>query len=164
MKKMQLDFAKNLRFIGLAVLTAAMTLTYTGCKTEGCTDPTANNYDEKADDDDGSCTYDRDAMIGTFSVSGSIACGVSGNGTVSGSSFTIEESTTSTSKILVTVFGVSLTATVSGSSFTIDNATVSGFDYTGNGTVNGNTVNCTINEFDGSIPETCIYTLNGSRQ
>ena len=45
MKKMQLEFAKNLRFIGLAILTSAMTLTYTGCKTEGCTYPTATNYD-----------------------------------------------------------------------------------------------------------------------
>jgi hypothetical protein len=164
MKKMQLDFAKNLRFIGLAVLTAAMTLTYTGCKTEGCTDPTATNYDEKADEDDGTCTYERDAMLGTYSVSGSIACGVTGNGTVSGISFTIAESSASTAKIVITFSGVSLTATVSGSSFTIDNATVDGYDYTGNGTVNGNTINVTINEYDVTIPETCIFSLNGSRQ
>ena len=164
MKKIQLGFAKSLRFLGLAILTSAMTLTYTGCKTEGCTDPTATNYDEKADDDDGSCTYERDALIGSYSVSGSIACGVTGNGTVSGQTLTVTESTASTSKIIVTVFGVSLTCTVSGSSFTIDSQTVDGFDYTGNGNVSGNTINITINEYDVSIPETCIYTMNGSRQ
>ncbi|MEX1189665.1 MAG: hypothetical protein WED33_10435 [Bacteroidia bacterium] len=164
MKKMQLEFAKNLRFIGLAILTTAMTLTYTGCKTEGCTDPTATNYDDKADDDDGSCTYERDALIGSYTVSGTIACGVTGGGTVSGSSLTITESTASTSKIVVAVFDVSLTCTVAGSSFTIDNQTISGFDYTGNGNVSGNTINVTVNEFDNSIPETCVYTLNGSRQ
>ncbi|MEZ5173933.1 MAG: hypothetical protein R2850_10630, partial [Bacteroidia bacterium] len=155
MKKLQMNFAKNLRFIGLAILTASMTLTYTGCKKEGCTDATATNYDEKADEDDGSCTYDRDAMIGTYSVSGSVACGVTGNGTVSGMSFTVAESTTSTAKIIITFSGISLTCTVSGSSFTIDNQTVDGYDYTGNGTVNGNTLNVTINEYDVSIPETC---------
>lgn len=164
MKKIQLGFAKSLRFLGLAILTSAMTLTYTGCKTEGCTDPTATNYDEKADDDDGSCTFERDALLGSYSVSGSIACGVTGNGTVSGQSLTITESTASTAKVIIAFSGISLTCTVSGSSFTVDGQTIDGFDYSGNGNVNGNTINMTINEFDVSIPETCIFTLNGSRQ
>lgn len=34
----------------------------TGCKNEGCTDITANNYDEDARKDDGSCTYDAVAV------------------------------------------------------------------------------------------------------
>lgn len=33
-------------------------VTITSCKREGCTDSTANNYDESAKKDDGSCTYD----------------------------------------------------------------------------------------------------------
>jgi hypothetical protein len=164
MKKVFLNSAKSLRLIGLVILAGTMTLTQTGCKKEGCTDATATNYDEKADEDDGTCTYERDALIGSFTVSGTLACGVTGGGTVSGSALTITASTASTSKIVVSVFGVSLTCTVAGTSFTIDNQTVSGFDYTGNGNVNGNTINLTINEFDVSIPETCFYTLNGSRQ
>ena len=37
---------------------AAMTLTtFTSCKKEGCTDANADNYDDKAKKDDGSCTY-----------------------------------------------------------------------------------------------------------
>ena len=38
-------------------LFAAVTLTLVSCKKEGCTDPLAENYDEKATADDGSCTY-----------------------------------------------------------------------------------------------------------
>lgn len=117
-----------------------------------------------ADDDDGSCTFERDALLGSYSVSGSIACGVTGNGTVSGQSLTITESTASTAKVIIAFSGISLTCTVSGSSFTVDGQTIDGFDYSGNGNVNGNTINMTINEFDVSIPETCIFTLNGSRQ
>lgn len=164
MKKLILNSAKSLRLFGLVILAGTMTLTQTGCKKEGCTDSIATNYDEKADDDDGTCTYERDALIGSYTVSGTIACGVTSNGTVSGSSLIITESTASKSKIVVSVFGVSLTCTVAGSSFTIDNQTVSGYDYTGNGSVNGNTINVTINEYDVSVPETCVYTLNGSRQ
>lgn len=141
-----------------------VTVSYTSCKQEGCTDATATNFDDKADTDDGSCTYDRDALIGTYSVSGNISCGVTGSTTVTGSSFTIGKSTVSTNKIIITFSGVSLTCTVSGSGFTIDNQTVSGFAYTGNGNVSGNALNVTINEFDASIPETCIFTLNGTRQ
>ena len=39
----------------LIVLMSTMTLT--SCKKEGCTDPNANNYNEDAKTDDGSCTY-----------------------------------------------------------------------------------------------------------
>ncbi|MBU0763312.1 MAG: hypothetical protein KJ607_00590 [Bacteroidetes bacterium] len=37
---------------------AALLIVSSGCKKEGCTDPLATNYDEKAKKDDGSCTYD----------------------------------------------------------------------------------------------------------
>lgn len=48
---------KKLKFIsGLAIVVLALGVT--ACKKEGCTDPLASNYDEKANDDDGSCIYD----------------------------------------------------------------------------------------------------------
>jgi len=37
------------------------------CKKDGCTDKTANNFDEKAKNDDGTCTYDMGTI--TFWIS-----------------------------------------------------------------------------------------------
>ncbi|MFH2095778.1 MAG: hypothetical protein ABIJ16_08740 [Bacteroidota bacterium] len=43
----------------ITLIAIAGTLVFlSACKREGCTDPTALNYDEKAKKDDGSCTYD----------------------------------------------------------------------------------------------------------
>lgn len=38
-------------------LIGLLALTFSSCKKEGCTDPTAANYNENAKKDDGSCTY-----------------------------------------------------------------------------------------------------------
>jgi hypothetical protein len=42
----------------LALLAGLVAVTAISCKKEGCTDATANNYNEEAKKDDGSCTYD----------------------------------------------------------------------------------------------------------
>ncbi|MCB0477121.1 MAG: hypothetical protein KDC84_03100 [Crocinitomicaceae bacterium] len=55
--KKKITAAKAMRT--MAVLTLATTMgVATSCKKEGCTDSTANNYDEKAKTDDNTCTYD----------------------------------------------------------------------------------------------------------
>jgi len=164
MKKLLLNSAKTLRLVGLVILAGAFTITQTGCSTEGCTEATATNFDDKADDDDGSCIFERDAIIGSYSVSGTVVCGVTANSTVSGVPFVIASSTVANNKVVVTFLGVSLTGTVSASSFAIDSQTTGIFTYTGSGSVIGNSINVTFNEVDSAIPETCIYTLNGSRQ
>ncbi|HZF99807.1 MAG TPA: hypothetical protein VEY71_02345, partial [Chitinophagales bacterium] len=67
-------------------------------------------------------------------------------------------------KIAINVLGVNLTATVSGSSFTIDQSTQDNFTYTGNGSISGSNLTININEQDPSVPETCVYALNGPKQ
>lgn len=42
---------------GIAALALGLVVVAPSCKKEGCTDPTATNYNEKAKKDDGSCTY-----------------------------------------------------------------------------------------------------------
>tara|TARA_B110000046_G_scaffold180957_1_gene212375 strand:+ start:462 stop:1790 length:1329 start_codon:yes stop_codon:yes gene_type:complete len=51
------------------VATIAITLvgSVSSCKKEGCTDSEANNYNDKAKDDDGSCAYDDESVTGTLS-------------------------------------------------------------------------------------------------
>ncbi|MFD1550819.1 hypothetical protein DNU06_05540 [Putridiphycobacter roseus] len=42
---------------------AGLTLAFTSCKKEGCTDETAFNYNEEAKKDDQSCTYDQNITL-----------------------------------------------------------------------------------------------------
>ncbi|MCH2234169.1 MAG: DUF4856 domain-containing protein [Crocinitomicaceae bacterium] len=51
-------YNKKLLFIALALGVTAIS-----CKKKGCTDITANNYNEEAKKDDGSCTYDPPAPL-----------------------------------------------------------------------------------------------------
>ncbi len=47
-----------LKTIALTVLIGGSIVTMSSCKKEGCTDPSATNYNEDAKKDDGSCTYE----------------------------------------------------------------------------------------------------------
>jgi hypothetical protein len=53
MKKMTMTFKLLTAFMGFALLASS-------CVREGCTDPIATNYDDKANEDDGSCLYNPD--------------------------------------------------------------------------------------------------------
>jgi len=53
---------KKVKLILVTVLFTALVFN-TSCKREGCTDADATNYDEKAKEDDGSCTYKAGLVI-----------------------------------------------------------------------------------------------------
>ena len=48
---------KNVNLKLSVLMLSALTLGAVSCKKEGCKDAAATNYDDKAKDDDGSCTY-----------------------------------------------------------------------------------------------------------
>lgn len=61
----------GIKLVMLALI-GVFSLGAVSCKKEGCTDPEANNYNDKAKKDDGSCTYDPSAGTNEISKSGMI--------------------------------------------------------------------------------------------
>lgn len=109
---------------------------------------------------------DRNAFLGNYSVTtGTITCGVTGNGTItSGTAVVISENSAGEEKISISIgAAISVVGTVSGSTVTIDNQTLSGFTYTGTGAINDNTFTLSLSEFDGSVPETCVYSFSATK-
>jgi len=58
------------------LLIISILLLFLGCRKKGCTDSYAINYNEKAKKEDGSCSYESDKFLGTYSVSDSVAGGM----------------------------------------------------------------------------------------
>ena len=57
----------------LSIISATLfSVALSSCDTEGCTDPSAANYDDKADSDDGNCRYDSDPFAGKWDLTDSI--------------------------------------------------------------------------------------------
>lgn len=108
-------------------------------------------------------TEERAKFIGSYTASGPYTCDVTAGGTFSGT-IIIGTSATSVTKITLDIDGILLTAEVSGTSLTVDNSSVGGFDYSGSGSINGNTLTLTLTEYDDSVPEDCIYSITGSKQ
>ncbi len=166
MKTTQFNFTKitsTVKYLGVAALFIGGLATFSGCAKKGCTDDTADNYDADATEDDGTCIPARDKFLGTYSLSGTVACPVSGNGTINPTATTVSTNSGGALKITINLGSLPLAATVNGSTLTIDNQTTGGFTYTGTGTINGNLLTLTINEEDPSVPETCVYSLSGTK-
>ena len=47
----------TIQALAITMLIGGSMATLSSCKKEGCTEPNATNYSEKAKKDDGSCTY-----------------------------------------------------------------------------------------------------------
>ncbi len=151
---------KIILFLSVAVVLSSVT----SCSKEGCTDSMANNYSSKAKKDDGSCTFDRDAVIGSYLVNGTVNCDLSGSNSFSNEIITITASSTAKNKVVLNLDGMILTLTVNGTSLTIDNQSISGFNYSGSGQLNGNTITLNISEYYVQDDETCIYNVTGNKQ
>lgn len=169
MKKLSVLTAGILMVFSLAIVTF-----YTSC-TDPCKDVTCLNagtcVDGTCDCADGyegtDCgTETRAQFLGSYSVaSGTITCGVTGNSTISaGTSVNVTTNSGGVKKIAISLGGVlTVVATVSGSTLTIDNQTISGFTYSGTGSVSSNTLTVALNEDDPSIPETCVYNFTATK-
>ena len=162
MKKALFAFGKFTRLAGAAVMIAFVSFSVTSCSTEGCTDSTATNYDEKADEDDGTCTYERDAVIGKYNNST--------DNCITGTSFNMEitAGAGATNQVSISNFGgfgssISVTGIVNGSNITLQSGSLgSGISLlNGSGAISGSllTLNYTYDE-DGT-EFTC--TITGTR-
>lgn len=58
----EIKFMKKTVLLSLGAAAVALSL-LTGCQTEGCTDPTAVNYESTADVNDGSCNYEGEVVF-----------------------------------------------------------------------------------------------------
>lgn len=167
---------KKVSIFGVSLLTMialATVLFYNSCTDDPCKDVVCVNGECV----DGTCACDagyegtdcsteqRAKFIGVYSVTGTVTCPVTGGGTIPTSTLNISNSSSDVSKIVIDFAGaLTVIGTVTGTSLTIESQLVSGFTYTGSGSINGNNITLAINEFDGTIPETCVYNLTGPKQ
>ncbi|MFN4124072.1 MAG: hypothetical protein ACK4GL_12310 [Flavobacteriales bacterium] len=159
MKKSFIELTKKLKVVGVTALLIAGVSTFQSCNREGCTDPTANNFDDKAKDDDGSCTYDRDAFIGTYNATENCQ---SGTGTFT---MTIAASSANTVSILLNNFGdfgQAVTGTVSGTSLTVASQQINvqgtAITISGSGALNGSTLTINYTAAVGGASDSCVIT------
>lgn len=133
-------------------------LTQTGCKSEGCTDPTSDNYDPDAKSDDGTCVPANEKFIGTWQVVS--VC--PGNNSNFESAIVAGANSTSITIQNFAQTGSSVTATVSQSSLTIPNQNITigslSFPLTGSGSINGNILTLSYTYGSGADVVTCTET------
>jgi len=161
--------SKIFQILGVVAITS---LGLVSCNTDECKDVTCDNGGicvegtcECLDGYEGTnCeTEERAKFTGTYVYGGTFVCPVTGDGTISDEPMTVTSSSTDVTRITVDFGFFILTGVVSGTSLTMDAATVGGLDYTGTGSVNGNTLSITLNEVEPNV-ETCIYTLTAVKQ
>ena len=158
----------TLSTLAIAAFFAFTVTSFTGCKQEGCTDVTANNYDEKADEDDGSCTYDRDLFLGTYS---NIIETCNPGSPSSPYSITISASGSNTVSVNISNFAntdVTVVGSISGTSLVIATQTFTDsfgtFSLTANGSISASGTSLTIaySYSQDGVVSNCSFTATKS--
>lgn len=172
MHKLNLSSMKKLNLLFVA-LVGALTFGLSSC-TDACKDVVCENSGTCVE---GVCdcatgyegelcaTEMRAKFIGTYNTTIGVACDSTGSANITDYPVSISNSSAAVTKILVNIGSV-IVADVNedGNTFTIASQTVDGYTYTGTGSVTGSNLSFTINEYDPSYPETCIYTATGTKQ
>ena len=155
----------SLRIFSIGIFFLTFTMIYSGCRTDGCTDYTAANFDDQADTDDGTCTYYRDGLLGTYAVNGTVVCDTAGSDSWDNKYFIVTADPSSTTKIKLDFSGnVTLTVNVAGPHFlSIEPTMTSVANYSGSGTYDTIAKTIDLSVTDISSTDQCHYTVHGSR-
>jgi hypothetical protein len=109
-------------------------------------------------------TEERAKFVGVYTVTGTISCTQSGDFIINPSTLTISNSSSSTSNIVIDFGGLTVIASISGTSLTVASQSIGSFTYTGSGSINGNNITLTFNEFNSTVNESCVYNMSGPKQ
>jgi hypothetical protein len=124
----------------LAAFFIVGTSSMTSCAKKGCTDPTADNYDAEAEEDDDSCEDPRPKFVGSYNVS---ETGVTYPLVITSSSSDDRGIILNSNWGFQGIDPFNLSATVSQSNLTIGTQTAAGATINGSGSISGNILTIT---------------------
>jgi len=143
---MKVSISQFFKIFTLIAFVLVGTSSMTSCQKKGCTDPTSDNFDTEAEEDDDSCEDPRVKFIGSYNATET--GGVEYPLTINNSSSDDRTIILNSNYDLLDANGdpvpaFNLTATVSQSSITITTQNASGVSFSGTGTITGTTLTFT---------------------